>query len=87
MVPRAVVDDDGTYHLNTYDAKDGAVLGEYAVTVIWEEHRPGPDALGGRFSDPKRPVLKVKITEGMNAIPPLKLTGPPINLKPHDHDH
>lgn len=79
--PQAMVEADGSYQPNSYDLKDGAMAGEYVVTVLWtgESGGPGPDLLKGKYSDPKKPVLKVAIKEGENAIPPIELKGPAIN--------
>ncbi len=80
--PSARVGPDGVFRLNTYEMGDGAVVGEYAVTVLWTGSNPDvprPDLFQGRYSDPKRPVLKVTIQDGENALPPITLTGPPVN--------
>lgn len=82
--PQAIVEADGSYQPNSYDLKDGAMPGEYAVTVLWtgETDDPrNPDLLAGRCADPSRPVLKVSIKEQANEIPPIRLTGPAINPK------
>jgi hypothetical protein len=78
--PMAQVEADGSFQLNSYDLKDGAVTGDYALTVIWtgESGGPGPDWFGGRFADPKKAVARVTIAEGENFIPPIHLKGPPL---------
>jgi len=81
--PQALVEADGSYQPNCFDQKDGAMAGEYVVTVQYtgETAGPGPDLLKGRHSDPKKPVLKVTIREGENTIPPIEIKGPPLNAK------
>ena len=67
--PHAVVEPDGSFRLTTFTANDGAPLGEFAVTVNWpgprvkgqSEEEDGPDRLGLRYADVKRPAAKVVI--------------------------
>lgn len=80
--PSARVAPNGAFQLNTFEMNDGAIVGEYAVTVLWTGSNPDlprPDLFQGRYSDPKKPVLKVSIKEGENALPPINLTGPAVN--------
>lgn len=81
LKPQAVVEADGSFAPNSYDIKDGAPAGEYAVTVMWtgERNGPGPDLLGGRFNNSQYPVMKVTITKGENLLPPITLRGPAIH--------
>ncbi|MBX9626069.1 MAG: hypothetical protein K2X82_19890 [Gemmataceae bacterium] len=81
--PGARVEADGSFRANSYDLRDGAMAGEYAVTVLYtgEAGGPGPDLLQGRHRDPKRPVAKVTIAAGENVVPPIALSGPPLNPK------
>jgi hypothetical protein len=78
--PEAMVGEDGSFQLLSYTPGDGAPVGEYAVTVRWSgrDAPPGPDLLGERFSDPKRPVLKVTVKETGTEVPPIELKGPPL---------
>jgi hypothetical protein len=81
--PSARVEADGTYHVNTYELNDGAVVGEYAVCVMYHgdnEDVPRPDFFHGKYSQPGREVMKVTIKEGDNELPPIKLTGPPLKM-------
>lgn len=75
--PRATAASDGSFQPSCYEPNDGAMKGEYAVTVTWTggEGPPGPDLLQGRFADPKNPPLKVTIAAGQNTLPPLDLKG------------
>lgn len=80
--PSGRVDPDGTFHINTYELNDGAVVGEYVVTVLWTGENPDlpmPDLFNGRYSNPGSPVMKVTIVEGENELPPIALKGPQVN--------
>jgi len=70
--PRAEVQEDGSFAISTYGAEDGAPLGEYIVTVTWEDRELG-DKLGGRYSDSTRSTLRATVKEGANELPPFKL--------------
>jgi hypothetical protein len=69
---------DGSFRMT---GKDGAVAGEYAVTVVWptytmnggEEIQTG-DQLKGRFGSREAPAAKATIQAGDNVIPPLDLS-------------
>jgi hypothetical protein len=65
--PRGVVQEDGSFELSTYAAKDGAPVGRYRVTVRWTKSRGGGDdeenLLPPRYMDPKTsglPLVEVK---------------------------
>src|SRR5687767_926845 len=47
---------DGHYQLTTFGAEDGALPGEYKVTIIWEE--PPPEWTQYRDSAPKKEELR-----------------------------
>jgi hypothetical protein len=76
--PSAETLPDGSF---TMSGADGAVAGEYAVTVIWptytmnggEEIQTG-DQLKGRYGSTENPAAKVTINAGGNVIPPLDLS-------------
>jgi hypothetical protein len=70
--PRAEVKDDGSFAISTYGAEDGAPLGEYIVTVTWDDREVG-DKLKGRYSDSKTSTLRATVKEGANELPPFKL--------------
>ena len=73
--PQATVETDGTFRPNTYDLRDGAPAGEYALTVYWPGGKGpiGPDRLKGRYGNPARPVLKVTVKAGDNVLDPIRL--------------
>src|SRR5437773_6246299 len=63
--PRAEVGADGWFDVNMYGNKDGAPVGEYIVTVIWEGEG-GFDKLKGQYSDPTKSKLRASVKEGRN---------------------
>ena len=76
--PWAVVQEDGTYTLSTYERGDGAHLGEYAVVVRWPPDVNQPsllDRLGNAYSRPEKSKWRVTIAEGENELPPVEITG------------
>lgn len=70
--PRAEVGTDGAFHVNMYGDKDGAPVGEYIVTVMWEGEG-GYDKLKGQYSDATKSKLRAVVKEGANELPPFKL--------------
>ncbi|MDY3552700.1 hypothetical protein R5W24_001787 [Gemmata sp. JC717] len=73
--PQATVEADGTFRPNSFDPRDGAPAGEYALTVFWPGGKGhiGPDRLKGRYSDPTRPVRKVTVKAGDNVLEPIRI--------------
>ena len=74
----ATVEEDGTFQLSTYRAKDGAAAGDYIVTIVWrdeyavEDERDklvGPDKLGDRYSRVEASPLRATIRAGKNELP------------------
>jgi len=72
--PVATSAEDGSFQLTTARPADGAIPGDYAVTVVWPEPARagkvslsseasggGPDRLGGRYGNPGRPQIKVTV--------------------------
>ena len=79
MRPHATVQSDGSFHLTTFTTRDGAPVGDFALTVTWPgprvkgqaEDEPGPDRLKYRYADPKKPAASVRIeaeTKQLTAI-------------------
>jgi hypothetical protein len=69
MRPHATVQSDGSFHLTTFATRDGAPVGDFALTVTWPGPRikgqgddePGPDRLQQRYADPKKPAASIHI--------------------------
>ena len=78
--PNGQTEENGDFVLSTYDAKDGAPAGEYAVTVEWPErfnpisNRWEGDKLKGRFSDPKTSKIRRTIAKKPNELAPIELS-------------
>lgn len=77
--PVATTNAEGVFVLTTFAQDDGALPGDYAVTVVWpgkagaaskmslsgEGEAVGADQLKGKYGDPSRPLLKATVpTEG-----------------------
>ena len=77
--PRAQAKEDGTFQVTTYGRDDGAPAGEYALTVelfrapTANDDRPPTNILPGRYANPKTSGLSVRVDEGPNELPPLRL--------------
>lgn len=68
-LPRAVTKKDGTFAVSTFEAGDGASVGDYVVTFVWGEARgmsidTSTDRLKGKYSDPEKSEFKVTVKEG-----------------------
>ena len=77
---RAQTDLEGRFEVSTYDARDGAAPGEYAVTV--QQHKlvksgdgftPGPNVLSPRIGSPDSTDIIVTIAEGPNRLAPIEV--------------
>lgn len=63
---------NGEFRLTTRTAGDGAVPGEYAVTVVWPDVArslgdgtdDGVDRLGGKYRDPTKPLTTITVAPG-----------------------
>jgi predicted small lipoprotein YifL len=86
--PSAQVADDGSFQLSTFGSSDGAIPGEYLVTVLWLEggnegegglgtgtkvKAGGGDRLKGRYSKPESSGLTATISEDDIVLPPFEL--------------
>jgi hypothetical protein len=82
--PVGKTDSDGSFTLTTFEAGDGAIPGNYGVTVVWpavtksatislssEGGGGGGDQLGGRYGDPNNPRVKVEVPNG--GLPDLRI--------------
>jgi hypothetical protein len=82
--PWAVVREDGSYSLTTYQTDDGAPAGDYAVVVRWppDVSRPSlADRLSGAYADPQKSRWKVTVAEGDNELPVIEITEARVQAK------
>jgi hypothetical protein len=84
--PSGVTGQDGTFTLMTGN-KNGAPVGDYVVTVVWNEEVEAPkkivmnpddvpapkDRLGGRYANQASSKLTAKVKSGNNVLEPFKL--------------
>jgi hypothetical protein len=82
--PRAVVEEDGSFAVSTFAAKDGAPAGDYAVSITWKSTSvkiPGrkgppkkvPTNFPERYENPKTSGLAVRVQEGQNELRPFDI--------------
>lgn len=81
--PAAIVGEDGTFALQTYEHGDGAPAGEYIFTIIWpQEPKLGglsPDRLNYRYASPKTSQeFIVHIDADTTTLGPIEITGAEI---------
>jgi len=74
--PFAVVQQDGSFTLTTYQENDGAPEGEYGISVDWrvkpknflvfdsESSSSGKQMLKEKYTDPRKPFMKVTVKKG-----------------------
>jgi hypothetical protein len=80
LKPRASVRADGGFEVSTYDAGDGAPVGQYAVTIEWprlvkkgNDVSPGPNVIPKPYSDPKTTPVQVVLKEGAIQLDPIEI--------------
>ena len=86
--PHGTVQSDGSFHLTTFATRDGAPVGDFALTVTWPgprvkgqaEDEPGPDRLDHRYADPKRPAASIHIGPETKELATIDLK--PVEGKP-----
>ena len=75
--PVATTNNEGEFVLTTFAVNDGALPGDYAVTVVWPGKDPkagkmsmsgeggtvGADQLKGKFGNPSKPLLKATVAK------------------------
>ncbi len=79
--PCANVQPDGTFALTSYKSNDGAVPGDYVLTITWHktikrsngEPDLGPNLLPAQYGKAKTSPVIVKIADGKNELPPIVL--------------
>ena len=74
--PVGVTDKQGVFRLSTNEVADGAVVGDYGVTIVWpaDNHPPLRDRLRGKYASPERSQLSAKIEAKNNKFAPFELT-------------
>jgi serine/threonine-protein phosphatase CPPED1 len=64
-----VVEADGSFKLSTYQAFDGAPVGEYLISLTWRPAgKTGSSMLPARYDTPAKSGLRATITAGTNDI-------------------
>ncbi len=69
-VTQAVTDKEGRFQLSTYEAGDGAPLGEYKLTFVWQDFSmisasySGPDKLKNRYRNPDSSEFTLTVEQG-----------------------
>lgn len=73
--PVGVTNEEGVFRVSTNGVADGAVPGNYDVTIVWPESNEPPlrDRLGGEFATPAKSNLHVTIEAQENVLPTFKL--------------
>ncbi|MCC9599532.1 hypothetical protein LOC67_03090 [Stieleria sp. JC731] len=82
--PWAIVKEDGSYTLSTYESEDGAPVGNYAITLRWPPDVTQPsfeDQLGGKYTTARATQWSVEIKEGENSIDPIVIEGVKLGVK------
>jgi hypothetical protein len=77
----AQTDASGNFKATTYDAHDGAIAGEYSITVEYTQLVKtddgvfaGPNLLPPRYSNRDLTQLTARVAEGSNKLPLINLT-------------
>ncbi|MBN1851130.1 MAG: hypothetical protein JW829_00340 [Pirellulales bacterium] len=82
VAPYGTTDENGVYHLRSYDPGDGAPAGKFKVSIIWPEPTPPGaaeetmqriDRFKSRYANPEKSGLTAEVPEGGGEIPPFKL--------------
>jgi hypothetical protein len=78
--PRALVNNDGTFRVSTYEAGDGAPPGEYVATIAWYkligqrgDVQAGPNVLPPKYSSPKMSPWVIRVAEQPIRLAPVQL--------------
>jgi osmotically-inducible protein OsmY len=81
VLPRGIVDADGTFQIGTYSPQDGAPAGDFVVTILWckavvvdGETQSGPNLAPPLYARPETSPLKASIKKGSNDLEPIELT-------------
>jgi hypothetical protein len=70
--PVGVTDKQGLFRLSTNDVADGAVVGDYGVTIVWPADNSPPlrDRLRGKYAAPEKSQLSAKVEAKNNKFAP-----------------
>jgi len=80
--PNGRTDSAGVFELSSFLPGDGCPAGEYRVTVVWPQTKPGatredaeegPDRLKGKYADPETSGLTVTVRADQPELPPIVL--------------
>jgi hypothetical protein len=78
LAPQAWTEEDGSFVLETYSAKDGAPAGDYRVRAEWPAYRRGknwgPDKFGNKYAKAETSGLTAHVENRSNKLPPFELT-------------
>lgn len=79
--PSGKVRSDGSFSLTTYDADDGAPVGEYTATIEWnklikrgQDSVAGPNVIAKDYAKRESSTWKIKVEDTPNELPPLQIT-------------
>lgn len=80
VTPTGRVEDDGSFKITSYQAGDGAMPGEYVVTVEWypvdKEGSVGANAIPKEYSNPATSPLKATVSDGgPTTLDPIDIKG------------
>ena len=88
-VPYGKADADGAFEVTTTKAGDGALPGEYVLTVVWPDMSKAPDGNGerpdllyGAFAAAAKSSIKATVGEKDNQLPDITLKAPPPTRTP-----
>ena len=78
LAARGQTDQNGKFKVTTYEAGDGAPVGEYAVTVEYHplvnlggSYEPGPNVLPPKLASPSTTDVTVRVAASPNTLPPI----------------
>jgi hypothetical protein len=74
ILPQAVVGDDGTFTLSTYNFEDGAPAGAYGVTITQFQKNSPVNLFPARYDNPATSGLDIQIEPKVNELEPFTLT-------------
>ena len=79
--PSGKVRSDGSFSLTTYEADDGAPVGEYTATIAWnklikrgQDSVAGPNVIAKDYAKRESSTWKVKVEDAPNDLAPLQIT-------------